>query len=159
MVDEQEGYRMLRHDRLRPHSIALTLVAALTATGLAGGLAAAQTPPTTIAPTDDAITHPPGTPSSPVTPVPPGTSMQWQLTTAQKSAILTAVRKDSKSASPVNFVVAVGAPVPPSIELYMLPDVALAEIPVAKLVKYTTVQNQVVLVDPTTMRVIDVIRD
>jgi hypothetical protein len=69
------------------------------------------------------------------------------------------VRKDSKTASSVNFVVAVGAPVPPSIELYMLPDVALAEIPVAKLVKYTTVQNQVVLVDPTTMRVVDVIRE
>jgi hypothetical protein len=159
IVDEQEGSRMLRHDRLRPNSIALTLVAAVTAAGLAGGLAAAQTPPTTIAPTDDAITHPPGTPSSPVSPAPPGSSTQWQLTTAQKSAILTAVRKDSKSASPVNFVVAVGAPVPPSIELYMLPDVAFAEIPVAKLVKYTTVQNQVVLVDPTTMRVVDVIRE
>jgi hypothetical protein len=30
-------------------------------------------------------------------------------------------------------------------------------VPAAKTVKYTMVQNQVVLVDPTTMRVVDVI--
>ena len=48
--------------------------------------------------------------------------------------------------------------VPPSIELYLLPDNALAEVPEAKAVKYTVVQNQVVLVDPTTMRIIDVLR-
>jgi hypothetical protein len=38
-----------------------------------------------------------------------------------------------------------------------LPDAALAAVPDAKIVKYTTVQNQIVLVDPTTMRVVDVI--
>ena len=60
-------------------------------------------------------------------------------------------------ASPVNFVASVGAPVPPSIELYLLPDGVLAQVPEAKVVKYTTVQNQIVLVDPTTMRIVDVI--
>ena len=112
----------LRRQTFRRHSFALTLAAAVT--GLAGGSAGAQTPPTTIVPPNDAIPHGPSSPSSPI---PPASSAQWQLTTAQKTAILTAVRKDSKSASPVNFVVAVGAPVPPSIELYMLPDVALAD--------------------------------
>ncbi len=48
--------------------------------------------------------------------------------------------------------------VPPSIELYMLPDNALAEVPEAKSVKYTVLQNQVVLVDPTNMRIVDVLR-
>src|SRR5437879_544604 len=106
------------------------------------GLAAAQTPPVTVVPGEDVITHtPPGAPLSP----PPGTpSSQLQLTPAQKTAIVNAIRRDSgKAASPVNFVAAVGAPVPPSIELYILPDGALAEVPEAKIVKYTRVQNQV----------------
>lgn len=125
----------------------------LLATGLSLGFAAAQTPPPSMATPDDAIMHSPGSRSE-------GLSSQLQLTTAQKAAILNAVRRESpKSASPVNFVVAVGAPVPPSIELYVLPDGALSEVPEAKIVKYTTVQNQLVLVDPTTMRVVDILRD
>ena len=69
------------------------------------------------------------------------------------------MRQDSaKAASPVNFIASVGAPVPPSIELYVLPDSILAQLPEAKAVKYTVVQNQIVLVDPTTMRVVEVIR-
>lgn len=83
---------------------------------------------------------------------------QLRLTAAQKSAIAEAVRKESKAVTkPPSFVVSVGAPVPPAIELYILPDGALAEVPVAKSVKYTVVHDQVVLVDPTTMRVVDVI--
>jgi Protein of unknown function (DUF1236) len=118
------------------------------------GLAGAQSPPVTVGQADNVISHPPaGTPLSP----PPSAPSQVQLTTAQKATILNAIRRDSKAASPVSFVAAVGAPVPPSIELYVLPDGALAEVPEAKMVKYTRVQNQVVLVDPTTMRVVDVI--
>ena len=49
------------------------------------------------------------------------------------------------------------ADVPPMIELYTLPDDATASVPAAKLYKYTMVENKVVLVDPTKMRVIDVI--
>jgi uncharacterized protein DUF1236 len=124
--------------------------------GLSSGVALAQTPPAPLATPDDAIMHPPGHPSSPSMSSP---TSQLQLTTAQKTTILNAVRRDSKGASPINFVVALGAPVPPSIELYILPDGALAAVPEAKMMKYTTVQNQVVLVDPTTMRVVDVIRE
>jgi hypothetical protein len=43
------------------------------------------------------------------------------------------------------------------IELYMLPDEAVAGVPAAKLYKYTMVEGKVVLVDPTNMRVVDVI--
>jgi uncharacterized protein DUF1236 len=48
--------------------------------------------------------------------------------------------------------------VPPSIELYALPIAAVSQAPKARALKYTLVQNQVVLVDPTNMRVVDVIR-
>jgi Protein of unknown function (DUF1236) len=56
-----------------------------------------------------------------------------------------------------NVPVVVGAEVPPATELYFLPDDALASAPEAKGIKYTVAQNRVVLVDPTRMRVVDVI--
>ena len=123
-----------------------TLVLALAA---GTGVAAAQTPPATPGGVDDSITHAPP-PARPLS--------QLQLTPEQRTTILNAVRQGSgKVASPVSFVASVGAPVPPSIELYLLPDGVLAQVPEARVVKYTTVQNQIVLVDPTTMRVVDVI--
>jgi hypothetical protein len=51
----------------------------------------------------------------------------------------------------------VGAQVPPSTELSVLPNEALAHAPNAKNLRYTVVQNQVVLVDPTTLRVVEII--
>ena len=50
-----------------------------------------------------------------------------------------------------------GDDVPAMIELYTLPDDAVAGVPAAKLYKYTMVEGKVVLVDPTKMRVVDVI--
>jgi hypothetical protein len=83
---------------------------------------------------------------------------QWRLTDAQRSAILDAVRRDKKAVEPsVSFVASVGAPVPPAIELYLLPDPILAEVPAARSVKYTVMKNQLILVDPTNMRVVDII--
>jgi len=43
------------------------------------------------------------------------------------------------------------------IELYALPDEAVASVPAAKIYKYTMGENKVVVVDPTKMRIIDVI--
>jgi hypothetical protein len=129
----------------------------LLTTSLSLACATAQTPPPTVASPDDAIMHSLSSHSSPFT---EGLSSQLQLNPTQKAAILSAVRHESpKSASPVNFLVAVGASAPPSIELYVLPDSVLLEVPEAKIVKYTMVQNQVVLVDPTTMRVVDILRE
>src|SRR5262245_35902317 len=74
---------------------------------------------------------------------------QWRLTEAQKGAISAAVRRDNKATAPsISFVASVGAPVPPAIELYLLPDTILAEVPAARSVKYTVVKNELVLVDP-----------
>ena len=80
------------------------------------------------------------------------------LTQAQKSAIVEAINQKGATAAPsLTFRAAQGEMVPPSIELYMLPDAALAQAPEAKNLKYTMVDNQVVLVDPLTMRVVDTI--
>jgi hypothetical protein len=79
------------------------------------------------------------------------------LTAAQRNAIYQAVSKDRSKIAPRRFPAVVGADVPPMIELYALRDDAVSGNPAAKFYQYTMVQDQVVLVDPTTMRVIDVI--
>jgi hypothetical protein len=105
-----------------------------------------------------AQTSVPGTIETPSAPPLTTPSSQIQLTPAQKTAILDAVKQDGKKvAAGAEFIASIGAPVPPQLELYILPDSALATVPAAKSVKYTTVQNQIVLVDPTTMRVVEII--
>jgi hypothetical protein len=131
----------------------MTIRRAISILGIAAmtGVAVAQTPPTTPGSQRNAITEP-GTPPA------PSPSLKFQLTNAQRATIANAIRRDGgKPASRVGFAASVGAPVPPQIELYILPDAALAAVPDAKIVKYTMVQSQIVLVDPTTMRVVDVI--
>jgi hypothetical protein len=132
----------------------MTIRCAISILGIAAvtGVAIAQTPPTTPGSQHDAITEPGTLPA-------PSPSLQFQLTNAQRVAVANAVRRDGgKPASRISFATNVGAAVPPQIELYVLPDAALAAVPDAKIVKYTMVQNEIVLVDPTTMRVVDVIR-
>jgi len=79
------------------------------------------------------------------------------LSPAQRSAIYAEVIKDPSKSSPQRFSAVVGADVPPMIELYALPDDATAVVPAAKLYKYTMVDDKVVVVDPTKMRIVDVI--
>ena len=79
------------------------------------------------------------------------------LSAAQRSALYREVSQDKSKTAPKNFSPVIGADVPPMIELYALPDDTLADVPAAKLYKYTMVQDEIVVVDPTKMRVIDVI--
>ena len=79
------------------------------------------------------------------------------LSQAQRTAIYDQVSKDKSKVAPKDFSPVIGADVPPMIELYALPDDAVAGVPAAKLYKYTMVENKVVLVDPTKMRIVDVI--
>ncbi len=82
------------------------------------------------------------------------------LTAAERAAILDAVRRDSQkpnSKMPPDSAVSVGVQLPASIALRILPDAALAQAPAAKTLQYTLIGNRVVLVDPTNMRVVDII--
>lgn len=89
----------------------------------------------------------------------PGTSMALELTPQQRTAIYQTVIKDKlRTPPPPNLPVTIGAQIPPVTELYGLPEAIAADAPSAKFYKYTIAQNQVVIVDPTNMRVIDVIR-
>jgi hypothetical protein len=86
-----------------------------------------------------------------------GVTPNLELTPTQRSAIYQEVHKDRSKVAPRRFATDVGAEVPPMIELYSLPDDILANNPDTKLYKFTGVDDQVVLVDPTKMRVIAVI--
>jgi hypothetical protein len=81
------------------------------------------------------------------------------LTAAQKSAIYNAVFRQPGRPHAVGLAANVGAPVPPSAELRDFPDQATASDPWAALLKYALVENDVVVVDPVMMRVVDVIHD
>jgi hypothetical protein len=82
------------------------------------------------------------------------------LTPEERSAILAAVRQDSQkpnSKMPPDSAVSVGVQLPASIALRILPDAALAQAPAAKTLQYTLIGDRGVLVDPTNMRVVDII--
>jgi hypothetical protein len=86
-----------------------------------------------------------------------GVAQNLELTAAQRSEIYAAVSKDRSKTSPQRFPVAIGAEVPPMINLYALPDDVVAGNAAAKLIQCTMVGDKVVLVDPTRMRVVDTI--
>ncbi|HWF96856.1 MAG TPA: DUF1236 domain-containing protein [Xanthobacteraceae bacterium] len=133
-------------------------------TAPAGSLAAALL---LLAPLALIATAAPATAQTPPSATPPSASLgaadptaPLALTPAEKTAILNAVRQDSQKPNgkmPVNAPVSVGVQLPPSIALRILPDAALAQAPAAKTVQYTLIGNQVVLVDPTNMRVVEII--
>ena len=80
------------------------------------------------------------------------------LTAAQKAVIFNAVMLDkSKSRVNENFDVTVGGMVP-TVEVHQLPADALAQAPTARPYRYAVLADQVVLVDPMTMRAVDVIK-
>jgi hypothetical protein len=85
------------------------------------------------------------------------TNQDLALTGAQKHAIYNEVIRDKSKSARVEVPTTVGADVPPSIELYNLPDDATADNPPARLYKFTVVQDRVVVVDPTKMQVVEVI--
>jgi hypothetical protein len=87
---------------------------------------------------------------------------QLALTPAQKSAIYNAVLQQRVPASttriPVAIPVEVGAPVSPAVGLADLPDQAAADNFGPMFLKYAMVEHDVVVVDPITMRVVEIIR-
>ena len=78
------------------------------------------------------------------------------LTLAQKSAIYNAIVRQRVRASSTQIEATVGAPVSPSARLAELPDQGgLVD---ATFLKYAMVADDVVVVDPIRMRVVEVIR-
>ena len=66
-----------------------------------------------------------------------GVTPMLELTPAQRSAIYQEVHKDTSKVAPSRFAAHVGADVPPTIELYPLPDDIQANSPETKFYKFT----------------------
>ena len=81
------------------------------------------------------------------------------LTARQRSAIYNIVIRQRAKPHADPMSIAVGAPVPPTIDLVDLPDQATVNNPSTALLKYAMVHGDVVVVDPVAMRVVDVIRN
>jgi hypothetical protein len=86
-----------------------------------------------------------------------GPSSELGLTPAQRHAIYQEVHKGLSKVAPSRFAADVGAEVPLVTDLYTLPDHIVATNSEAQPYKFTEVDEHVVLVDPTKMRVIAVI--
>ena len=86
-------------------------------------------------------------------------STTLQLSAQQRAEIYQAVGTSKlRTPPPPDIPVTVGAQIPPVTELYALPESVTAEVPSAKFYRYTVAQNRVIIVDPTNMKVVDVIR-
>jgi hypothetical protein len=79
----------------------------------------------------------------------------WRSPWRRDRAYWPAEKSESKVNENLN--VTVGQPVP-TVELHQLPPDALGEMPIARPYRYTVLAGQVVLVDPATMRVVDIIK-
>ena len=106
-------------------------------------------------------------PPSPMSPQPPSqmapatqspTRTVSELTPQQRADIYSTVIKEKRAPLPANTSVSVGGELPGSIELYSMPDAIATATPSTKQLKYAVWNNQVVLVDPTSMKVVEVIR-
>jgi hypothetical protein len=86
-------------------------------------------------------------------------SIALQLNAQQRAEIYEAVGKSKlRTPPPPDIPVTVGAQIPPVTELYALPESVTADVPSAKFYRYTVAQNRVIIVDPTNLKVVDVIR-
>jgi len=79
------------------------------------------------------------------------------FTATQKNAIYAAVMLQKVRASSPALSAAVGASVPRTTALSDLPDQVISDQPWAEFLKYAMVEDDVVVVDPIAMRVVDII--
>ena len=98
------------------------------------------------------------TPSHPGAEVNPAAVPNLKLTAAQKQTIYSSISSQKqRETAPPSFHVAVGAVMPSSVELQALPKTIVELIPELKDYEYAMVTNQVLLVDPKSKQVIEII--
>ena len=107
----------------------------------------------------------PPPPSAQVPPAPsaklqsqPQAQAQLSLSADQKQAIWDSVGKGKGAKAPANFQASIGANVPAQLALRPLPSTLNKQVPDAKKYRYAKVADEVVLVDPSTHKVIDIIK-
>ena len=99
-----------------------------------------------------------GTPAHPGTETNPAAVPDLKLTTEQRQTIYSSISSQKqKETAPPTFQAAIGAVVPSSIETQPLPKTIVELMPPLKDYEYAMVANQVLLVDPKTKQVVEII--
>jgi len=81
-----------------------------------------------------------------------------ELTPAQRTTIYRTVTRERTHVAPREVEVRLGARVPRSVELREMPTTLVEDVPSVRRYRYMVVNNEVVLVDPATSEVIEIIR-
>jgi hypothetical protein len=80
------------------------------------------------------------------------------LSPEQRTTVYRTITKERVAkAPPTDLRVSVGAEIPETVELYEVPSAV--EVPTVRRYRYTVVNDQVVLVDPSSRKVVQIIRD
>ena len=82
-----------------------------------------------------------------------------ELSPAQRTVVYRRVARERPVVLPPSVELRVGAPIPQAVELHSFPDDVYVEVPTLKRYRYLHVNNQVVLVDPETSEIVEIIRD
>jgi hypothetical protein len=90
----------------------------------------------------------------------PATAPDLKLSADQKHTIYLSIsNQPQKETAPLEFRAAVGAVVPASVNLQPLPKTIVELMPQVKDYQYAMVANQVLLVEPKSKQVVDIIND
>ena len=81
-----------------------------------------------------------------------------ELTPAQRTTIYRTVTRERTRAVPQAFDVRPGVRVPSTVELSEIPTTVVQDVPTVRRYRYMVINNEVVLVDPATSEVIEIIR-
>jgi Protein of unknown function (DUF1236) len=81
-----------------------------------------------------------------------------ELTPEQRTTIYRTVTRERARAVPETIDARLGARVPGSVELREMPTIVVQEVPDVRRYRYMVVNNEVLLVDPATSEVIEIIR-
>lgn len=81
-----------------------------------------------------------------------------ELTPAQRTTIYRTVTRERVRTAEPGFAVRLGARVPQAVELSEIPAAVIEEVPTVRRYRYMVVNNEVVLVDPATSEVVEIIR-
>ena len=80
-----------------------------------------------------------------------------ELSPEQRTTIYRDITRERiRTGPPVEFRASMGIEVPASVELYEMP--ATVEVPTVRRYRYTVVDDEVILVDPGTRRVVQILR-
>jgi hypothetical protein len=91
----------------------------------------------------------------------PGSASQdnLNLSSAQQKEIWQSVSKQNmKETPPVGFRATMGEVVPSSVQLHALPSEAARKVPAVTWYDYAMLQNQLILVDPKSKKIAEIIR-